>query len=595
MTLPRVLVVALIAGHFCCIGHLTAQSPVPAQNSPTDPGFLPPDDQWTTAPGGQPNTQQPATQQPATPPAETVTQPPKQEPKKDEAKKEEPKKDEAKKDDKDKAPKPPVPWWEAVPIVARFPRPGVFIVTPTGPGYYSLFDCIHDDYLENPPKYPYPRVSPIFPAFFNFSFAYLGKPDNTEYDFFDPIKRVYLGENWIFSTGGEIRYRLNNEVGSRLTGVNNRYDLSRTRIYGDLWYQDQFRAYVEGFDGRSWNQDLPPTQTDVDHFDLLNFFVDVKLCCVCDGSVYGRIGRQELLYGSQRLVSTLDWVNTRRTFQGYKIFWQNEKAALDVFSVQPVVPRAEQLDGPDHTRQFSGMWFSYWPVKTQIIDAYYLNLDQAAFAALGRGNVPGSFNLSTIGGRYSGNKDNWLWDVEGAVQFGEWSNQSVLARMGTAFVGYHFKDCCWTPTVWVGYDYASGDPDPGVGNVRRTFNQLFPFGHYYFGFIDVVGRQNINDFNAQVAFFPTKWLTTFVQYHVFRLDMPKDFLYNAAGIATRRDPTGQAGVNVGEEIDFVMNFHLSKHQDIFVNYSHLYAGEFIKRTGSPKNLDYLYLQYSFRW
>ena len=45
----------------------------------------------------------------------------------------------------------------------------------------------------------------------------------------------------------------------------------------------------------------------------------------------------------------------------------------------------------------------------------------------------------------------------------------------------------------------------------------------------------------------------------------------------------------------MLNFHLTKHSDVYVNYSHLYAGDFIKRTGSPRSPDYLYLQYSFRW
>jgi hypothetical protein len=489
----------------------------------------------------------------------------------------------------------PLPWWEAVPIVSKSTRPGVFPMAPTGPGYYSLFDVIHGDYLEKPPKYPYPRISPIFPGFFDFSFAYLEKPENTEFDFFDPIKRVHLGEDWIFSTGGEIRYRLHNEVDSRLTGINNRYDLLRTRVYGDLWYQDLFRGYVEFLDARSWNQDLPPAVTDIDHHDFLDFFVDVKLCEMCEGPLYFRAGRQELLYGSQRLISPLDWVNTRRTFQGFKAFWRGEKCDVDLFCVNPVIPRPEQLDGPDHARTFSGLWISYRPTTGQTIDAYYLDLDQSAPVALGRDGVPGSFNVSTLGSRYTGDRKNWLWDLEGAIQFGRWSNQNILARMGTVQVGYNFKDCCWNPTLWLCYDYASGDPDPGVGNVYRTFNQLFPFGHYYFGFIDVVGRQNINDFNTQLVFYPTNWITTTIQYHVFRLDMPKDALYNAAGVPIRRDPTGQAGVDVGEEIDFVVNFHLSKHQDIFVNYSHLYAGDFIKRTGNPRSPDYLFLQYSFRW
>ena len=45
----------------------------------------------------------------------------------------------------------------------------------------------------------------------------------------------------------------------------------------------------------------------------------------------------------------------------------------------------------------------------------------------------------------------------------------------------------------------SGDDEPG-GDVE-TFNQLFPLGHAYFGYIDLIGRQNALDlhFDLKVA------------------------------------------------------------------------------------------------
>jgi hypothetical protein len=45
----------------------------------------------------------------------------------------------------------------------------------------------------------------------------------------------------------------------------------------------------------------------------------------------------------------------------------------------------------------------------------------------------------------------------------------------------------------------------------------------------------------------------------------------------------------------VVNFHLGNHSDVFVQYSHLYAGDFIQQTGPPGSPDYLYLMYTFRW
>ncbi len=136
------------------------------------------------------------------------------------------------------------------------------------------------------------------------------------------------------------------------------------------------------------------------------------------------------------------------------------------------------------------------------------------------------------------------------------------------------------PTAWIYYDFASGDADPNAGDFT-TFNQLYPFGHYYLGWIDLVGRQNIHDANAHLYVYPAPWITCFVQYHHFWLNQSRDALYNAAGSAIRRDPTGQAGTNVGDEIDMVANFHLARYTDFMLGYSKLFGGGFLEATAGP--------------
>ena len=146
-------------------------------------------------------------------------------------------------------------------------------------------------------------------------------------------------------------------------------------------------------------------------------------------------------------------------------------------------------------------------------------------------------------------------------------------------VGYWAKCVAWNPTAWFYYDWASGDPTLNrAGTNYSTFNQLFPFGHYYFGFIDDVGRQNIHDINCQVSVNPQPWITVLAQYHLFFLDAPEDFLYNTASVGIRRNAAGTAGRIVGEEMDFLVNLHLTQHQDILVGYSRLFTGDFIRNT-----------------
>ena len=147
--------------------------------------------------------------------------------------------------------------WKKVPRVRPFPRPGNFPILPTGPGYYSALDELRGECLKGPPKYPYPRFGLIQPSFFDVdNFAYLDDPKNSEHDFFDPLKRIHIGDNWLFTTGGDVRTRYENKYNGRLTQRNNIYNLSRLRVYGDLWYRDDFRVYVEYLGAWSQFQDL---------------------------------------------------------------------------------------------------------------------------------------------------------------------------------------------------------------------------------------------------------------------------------------------------------------------------------------------------
>lgn len=488
--------------------------------------------------------------------------------------------------------------WKAIPRVRTFPRIGNFPVLPTGPGYYSVLDLFRGQELKAPPKYPYPRFGLIQPSFFDAdNFAYLDDPKNTECDLFDPLKRIRLGDNLLFTTGGDVRSRYQNEYNSRLGPNNNDYHLSRLRVYGDLWFRDDVRLYAEGIGAFTTGQELRPLPIDDTGFDLLNVFADVKLLEVGGSPVYARVGRQELLFGSQRLVSPLDWANTRRTFQGARLFRASEKTDVDLFWVQPVVPNPTALDVVDNNQNFAGAWVTHRPDKTHSVDAYYLMLDNTNRVAQ-QGLTRAPFTRHTFGGRLAGQgvgcNENVLYDFEGAMQLGTQDRRNVVAGMATAGLGYHLKGVAWNPTIWGYYDYASG----GVGDTINTFNSLFPFGHYYLGWIDQVGRQNVHDVNVHLYLYPAKWLTVWVQGHSFYLANRRDALYNAAGNAIRRDATGRAGSEVGQEVDVVLNFHLSKHADVLVGYSHLWAGDFLKNTRGTANtadLGQFFIQTSYRW
>ncbi len=485
-----------------------------------------------------------------------------------------------------------------VPSVRPQPRPGMFSIPPTGPGYYSILDAVRGTPSAAPPKYPYPRFALMGQSSFDLDFRYLDDPKNTEHDFYDPLKRMRIGDDFLLSLGGQSWVRQMNEYNSRLGQRDNSYTLTRQRLYADLWYQDRVRFFAEGIASFSGGQDLPSLAIDQTGFDILNLFADFKLADVMGKAAYLRVGRQELLFGSQRLVSTLDWANTRRTFQGVSVLRTGEKWDFNAFWTQPVIPKTNEFDWADNQQNFSGVNLSYRPKKGTSIDIYDYVLTNNN-TVVQQGIQRGNYTVNTLGARTAGDQNNVLWDFEAALQLGRQASQDIVAGMATAGLGYNFKCLPWNPTIWGYYDIASGDGTPGRGP-QNTFNQLYPFGHYYFGWTDQVGRQNIEAASAHLYLYPTKWLTLNVQYHHFKLADERDALYNAGGNVVRYDPTGRAGKDVGNELDFITNFHVSKHADVLVGYAHLYAGDFLKRTapagqtgGFDTNL--FFLQANYRW
>jgi hypothetical protein len=497
-------------------------------------------------------------------------------------------------------------FWEKVPPIQPYPRPGNYFIAPSGPGYYTLLDLVRGRELPDRPKNPYLQWGQNPNPSFNLDFRFLDDPENTQFDLFDPIKRIHIGDTWLVSTGGEIRDRYATIQNAALfnkkpqAGADDTFNLFRARIYGDLWYRDEFRVFAEFITAESSPQAIPNSTTDVEKNDFLNLFVEFKLFTLDDRGVYLRVGRQELLFGSQRLISPSDWSNARRTFQGLRGSWHNSAIEEDVFVVNPVIPNPNKISSVDDRQLFTGNWFKYRFNKDSSIDLYYLYLHNDDLnVARGRYGATGGYDVNTIGSRLVGERNQFLWDFEGAIQFGEWVNQALFAGFGVAGVGYYFRDVPTAPTLWLYYDYASGDPNPNGTNVHRTFTTLFPFGHTYFAGLDAIGRQNINDLHLEFAAFPAPWARATLGFHVLSLAHARDALYNPQGNVVRQDPTGRAGTDVGDALSTTVQFHLDNHQMFFVGYSHLFSGPFIRKTavtpGAAKDLDALWLQYTFKW
>ena len=391
------------------------------------------------------------------------------------------------------------------------------------------------------------------------------------------------------SVGGQIRVRGERWDNFGFTEANDdEFLLLRLRLHTDLRVCSGFRVFVEGIGAQATERDLPGGRrtVDADSADLLNAFGDLSTD-IGEASLTLRGGRQELQYGKQRLVSPLDWANTRRTFDGVKFIAKSGDWRVDAFLARLVQVQKYAFNSGDSGRDLYGVYATRKIASWQgAADAYWLSLDRddATFGA-----VTGEEKRETLGARLGGacGVSGVDYDLEGGCQFGDVAGADIRAFFFASQVGYKPPDFPMNPRLYMGYDYASGDDDPADGEVE-TFNQLFPLGHAYFGALDVVGRQNVTDISAGVTLAPLAKLSVKLEGHLFERADTHDALYDVGGNVTRAGDTGSSR-DIGREINLITDYKWNARLLLQAGYGHFFAGDFIEESGASEDVDLAYV------
>ncbi len=407
-------------------------------------------------------------------------------------------------------------------------------------------------------------------VFYKNDFSYLNDPCYPCLDdcgLGDCLKRNELGERIIWDVGGSYRMRFHGEQNMRglgLTGRDDRFLLHQTRVYVNAQVDDVFRFYAEYIDAESNYENFAPRAIEVNRSDLLNIFGDVNLLDDGYTAVTARGGRQELIYGAQRLVSPLGWGNTRRTFDGVSLLGKVGDWSVDGFWTRPVVVDRHNFDNPDESQAFMGVYASRPDGPLKAREWYYLRYTE---------NDGTTFEFDTLGGRWLDSYGNWLAEVEGAVQLGEFAGEDHTAGFFVLGGGYKWADLPWTPVFWAYYDWASGDDTIGNG-----FHHLFPLSHRYVGFMDLFGRRNLENPNFQLTLTPSNRLELLLWYHIFYLQNGNDVPYNVN--MTPFTTTRGGNQYLGQEIDLLATWKFTPRTSLLLGYSHFFAGRYYETNPS---------------
>src|SRR5688572_8880614 len=120
------------------------------------------------------------------------------------------------------------------------------------------------------------------------------------------------------------------------------YWLSRLRLNATVTPSKTLSFQVQAQDARVGKKTVGPTGAPFHApFDLRMAFADIG---AATGPVTVRVGRQELVYGEQRLVGHVGWVNAARTFDAAKISYRHKAFSVDAFGASVVRTLVDDFD-----------------------------------------------------------------------------------------------------------------------------------------------------------------------------------------------------------------------------------------------------------
>lgn len=407
------------------------------------------------------------------------------------------------------------------------------------------------------------------------------------------MKRIPLAQNkGYLSFGGEVRYQyytIKSEAWGEATPANDRYNLSRFLLHADVHASPHFRTFVQLQSSEAVNRNFV-TPIDENALDLHQAFIDYADTGKTGLKFILRAGRQELTYGSQRLVSVRERPNNRQSFDGLKAMLRKDSSSLDLFYSNVVVPKAGPWD--DASNDSLSLWGAYATVSGLPFfgkaDVYYLGYKNG-FHTLA--NAAGKEVRHSAGARLFGGKSGWQYDFESLYQFGRIAGQRIAAWTASVNAGYQWQRAFLKPAVGLRTEIISGDGDSTDRKIQ-TFNPLYPRGSY-FGLASLIGPSNLVDIHPSFSI-TYKILSFIFDVDVFWRRRLNDGLY-ATSVEVLYRPSSSAARYVGNQITGELDYKVSDFLLLQAEYTYFFAGRFLKDAGTGKNIQFggITLQFKF--
>jgi len=423
---------------------------------------------------------------------------------------------------------------------------------------------------------------PFKPLRYDENYQYLSK--DTSNDWYNKLKFQPLSKDkeTYISYGGEVRYQYfwyQNEGWGAEPQDKDGFLLTRYLGNVDFHAGKYFRTFVQLQSSLANGEDTP-SPVDQDILDLHQAFFDVSFPAGSDGGFTFRLGRQELAYGSQRLVSVREGPNNRQSFDAAKIMFGKKDFKLDAFYGNYVLAKPGIFD--DMSNKNTALWgvystFNKVPIL-QNIDLYYFGIHREHITY---DEGTGAETRHSIGTRWWYTSPAWLYDVEGVYQFGKFKTDDISAWTASINTAYTFTGAALKPQLGLKGELISGNKNYGSSTLN-TFDPLFPKGAY-FGLASLIGPSNLTDIHPYISFALTKKLSFTSDYDLFYRMSRNDGIYAVNSMLIYSGRNAQSK-DIGKQLQNELEYNLNKFLYLRTDFTWFKAGEYLKEVGPGKDI-----------
>jgi hypothetical protein len=302
-----------------------------------------------------------------------------------------------------------------------------------------------------------------------------------------------------------------------------------------------------------------------------------------------KVGRQDLRYGTERLLSPADWGNVSRTFDAAKLTLGSMDTNVDIFEASVVQIEVNALN---KRRDGDNLYGVYGQLKRLLPNATVEPF--LIYKTVAGGSTLAGTRFYTIGSRVVARLPaGFDFSTKLAGQRGSSGNDTISAWAGYWILGYSIPDARFSPRLFVEYAYGSGDRNALDGR-RGTFDPLFPSPHADFGIADLVGWRNVKELRHGIELKLSAESIVRSSLHSFWLASKADHFYNPAGqIVAFAPPGGSIGSKLGNELDISWTYQPVPKITLGAGWARLFPGRFLQLNSPGAASSYAYLFFNY--